>query len=764
MVDMSKERTENWKWVPGDTYSKKYQVSNQGRIRSFCRGANGRILRGSISTTGYIIVGLHGHAGEVTYSLLHRVILLTFCGEPSPEQPYGLHNNGDKLDNRLENLRWGDAKMNAMDRLQHGSCPIGEASPTSRISDEAIATIRQLYKDVGGAISQPTIAKEFGVGDSYISAVVRNKYRVQAGGPDCSNVPSWKEQAAKGKTYDKETAVAIVRKYKNRVSQLELPPTKPEAVLVEGEQWAEIPHYEGMYAASDHGNILSFRRNKAGHRLSIRPDVSGRIRVTLRKQGETKSFSVSRLVLLSFVGEPPSGYEACHNNGVCDDNRLVNLRWDSKENNAKDKILHGTSPCGERNGASVLTETEVRSIRDLHVTGNYTHKDLADQFNVSSTQIAGVLSGKSWTQVGGAVGVKIPRWNDAKLTSADARTIREMYITGQYTQTALADMFGVSSPVTQGILRNKRYVDAGGPDCSTYAVRDPQPITHDDALAIRAAYSTNRDNTRSVLAVQYGVHSETIGSVVQSKRSWAYLGDPVRRPPAISLEAAQQILNQCAKGINTQTEIAAERGLSLAAVSRIVNRKGRFSVLKEPVEKIPKRRTDQKLTDEMARQIRKLFSAGKYKQGELATKYSVDRSVISLLLRGKIYKDAGGPDCSQINKRPQYDISHETAVAIREDYVASRFNTPNTLATKYGISRSMILKIAQARGCWSYFGSKVHQQAACTPKCDLETALAIRKQYSETETTQTALAAQYNLNAATISNVVNGRGAYSELA
>ena len=85
------------------------------------------------------------------------------------------------------------------------------------------------------------------------------------------------------------------------------------------------------------------------------------------------------------------------------------------------------------------------------------------------------------------------------------------------------------------------------------------------------------------------------------------------------------------------------------------------------------------------------------------------------------------------------------------------------LAVKYDISRSLILKIAQAKGRWSYLGSKVHQQAACTPKCDLETALAIRKQYSEVKVTQVELAKQYSLNATTIGNIVNGRGAYSEL-
>lgn len=33
---------------------------------------------------------------------------------------------------------------------------------------------------------------------------------------------------------------------------------------------------------------------------------------------------------------------ACHNNGDCTDNRLLNLRWDTVSANHLDKVIHGT--------------------------------------------------------------------------------------------------------------------------------------------------------------------------------------------------------------------------------------------------------------------------------------------------------------------------------------------------------------------------------------------------------------------------------------
>lgn len=50
---------------------------------------------------------------------------------------------------------------------------------------------------------------------------------------------------------------------------------------------------------------------------------------------------VHTAVLLAFVGERPEGLEACHNNGIPSDNRLENLRWDTRSSNRRDTILHG---------------------------------------------------------------------------------------------------------------------------------------------------------------------------------------------------------------------------------------------------------------------------------------------------------------------------------------------------------------------------------------------------------------------------------------
>ena len=115
------------------------------------------------------------------------------------------------------------------------------------------------------------------------------------------------------------------------------------------EKWLPVVGYEGIYEVSDLGRVRGVDRItakgafKKGAMKAIQIGKShGYPVVSLSKGGREKTRTIHTLVLSAFVGPRPDDFEACHNNGIRNDARLSNLRWDTRSANQSDKRTHGT--------------------------------------------------------------------------------------------------------------------------------------------------------------------------------------------------------------------------------------------------------------------------------------------------------------------------------------------------------------------------------------------------------------------------------------
>lgn len=129
---------------------------------------------------------------------------------------------------------------------------------------------------------------------------------------------------------------------------------------------------------------------------------SGYKTIILCKKGKTYSKLIHRLVLEAFLGKCPDGMEACHNNGDCQDNRLENLRWDTRKNNIKDSIRHGTAiciKCGEISSNHKLMEKDVRMIIYMYRTGEFTQQEIADAYGICRGNIYHIVNRKTWKHI-----------------------------------------------------------------------------------------------------------------------------------------------------------------------------------------------------------------------------------------------------------------------------------------------------------------------------------------------------------------------------
>jgi hypothetical protein len=170
------------------------------------------------------------------------------------------------------------------------------------------------------------------------------------------------------------------------------------------EVWVDCFGWNEFYEVSSLGRVRSKKRpvktplgssSRGGKILKPVAHSNGYSCVNLTGGKTRKQELIHRLVLLSFVGPAPSGYQACHNNGIRSDCQLSNLRWDSISRNHADKHKHGTAQIGSKHGFSKLVESQAWEAK----YGKRPLKELAAEFGVSVGCVNKIRYGQGWRHI-----------------------------------------------------------------------------------------------------------------------------------------------------------------------------------------------------------------------------------------------------------------------------------------------------------------------------------------------------------------------------
>jgi len=153
-----------------------YKIGKDGKVWS---GLSNKFLKpfktGSKSWPyHYLAVTLY-RDGKPKVKRVHVLVLEHFVSE-RPLGKHGVHNDDNKKNNHLRNLRWATPKENYCDAIRNKRIiPHGENHRNANLTNFQIRIIRRYPKNRGNQIY---LALLFNVGTPCISEIINNKKRV----------------------------------------------------------------------------------------------------------------------------------------------------------------------------------------------------------------------------------------------------------------------------------------------------------------------------------------------------------------------------------------------------------------------------------------------------------------------------------------------------------------------------------------------------------------------------------------------------------
>ncbi len=172
-------KNEEWRDIP--FFEGFYQASSLSRVKSLERTIKnslgisfllkGTIIKQSLNNRGRRVVYISKNHHNYCFRV-HSLVVSAWYG-PRPKGMECRHKDGNKLNNRPENLKWGTREENDKDKIEHGQVPHGEGHWSAKFKKETIKKMIELYQT--GDYFQREIAEMFGTKQPYISQIVNRK-------------------------------------------------------------------------------------------------------------------------------------------------------------------------------------------------------------------------------------------------------------------------------------------------------------------------------------------------------------------------------------------------------------------------------------------------------------------------------------------------------------------------------------------------------------------------------------------------------------
>lgn len=168
-----------WEPIPG--YGR-YEASENGLIRStdYKRTGNPKIIKPSKSKCGYLKSMFLRDDGKYCTRPVHYMVSLAFFGQ-RPKGTEINHKNGEKTDNRPENLEYVTKSENVLHAYRNGlmTKKRGSLNGMSKLTEDDVSQIRAYReKFVGRYYGIKKLAEECGISEAQIKDIVNRRRNI----------------------------------------------------------------------------------------------------------------------------------------------------------------------------------------------------------------------------------------------------------------------------------------------------------------------------------------------------------------------------------------------------------------------------------------------------------------------------------------------------------------------------------------------------------------------------------------------------------
>lgn len=153
----------------------RYAVSNAGRVCRKATGGNaipGRLVHGIIDAHGYRYVTFWQPPKKM-HIKVHHLVAIAFLGGPPTKKHCIAHNDGDRANPSLDNIRWATMSENTQDMHKHGTGFLGERHPSHRLTEEDVLRIVALCN--AGPFRPYVIGRQFNVSGGAIQGIMQGR-------------------------------------------------------------------------------------------------------------------------------------------------------------------------------------------------------------------------------------------------------------------------------------------------------------------------------------------------------------------------------------------------------------------------------------------------------------------------------------------------------------------------------------------------------------------------------------------------------------